>query len=109
MRSAVAEQHGFDEALVDQLGRTEPALDAAQRAAIDFATALISDPAGIGDVLRDRVRAHFTAEQIVELALDTMKWSYQKVPVALGTDDRIDPDRLTPLVFDADGNWVRPT
>ncbi len=78
-------------------------------AAIDFATALIDDPAGIAAELRERLHRHFTRDQIVELALDTMKWSYQKVAVALGTDLPIDPDRLTPLVFDDDGNWVRPT
>jgi len=38
-----------------------------------------------------------------------MKWSYQKVPVALGLDREVSPGQLTDLVFDDDGNWVRPT
>jgi hypothetical protein len=37
-----------------------------------------------------------------------MKWNYQKVPVALGTDPEVDPGRLSELVFDRDGHWVRP-
>ena len=32
-----------------------------------------------------------------------MKWNYQKVAVALGTDDEVTPGQLTDLVFDADG------
>jgi len=35
-----------------------------------------------------------------------MKWSYQKVPVALGTDVEVVSDELTDLVFGADGRWV---
>lgn len=31
-----------------------------------------------------------------------MKWSYQKVPVALGTNDEVKPGRLTDLAFDDD-------
>ncbi len=91
-----------------ELDRPEPALSDAQLAAVDFATALVSDPGGITPDLRRRLRTHFTPEQLRELALDTMKWSYQKVPVALGVDHPIDTERLTPLVFDEDGNWVRP-
>ena len=76
--------------------------------AIDFAKALMADPAGISDNLRDRLRQHYSNEQIIELALDVMKWSYQKVAVALGVDREVVPGQLTDLVFDGDGNWVRP-
>ncbi len=68
----------------------------------------MTDPAGISDDLRTRLRHHFVPDQIIELALDVMKWSYQKVPVALGVDQEVRPGRLTDLVFDDDGNWVRP-
>ncbi|MFN3258618.1 MAG: hypothetical protein ACE37B_23285 [Ilumatobacter sp.] len=70
---------------------------------------MIVDPAGITAELGDRLHQHFTTGQIVELALDVMKWSYQKVTVALGTDREIVPGQLTPLRFDDDGNWIRPT
>lgn len=69
---------------------------------------MIVDPAGITPELRDRLHTHFSTEQIVELALDVMKWSYQKVSVALGTDRELAPGQLTPLRFDDDGNWIRP-
>ena len=68
----------------------------------------MTDPGGIDDGLRDRLHDHYSHEQIVELALDVMKWSYQKVAVALGVDRPLSSDRLTDLVFDDDGNWVRP-
>jgi len=29
--------------------------------------------------------------------------------VALGTDVEVRPGELTPLMFDADGNWMRPS
>lgn len=69
----------------------------------------MSDPAGISDELRERLNAHYTPEQITELALDVMKWSYQKFAVALGLDRAIVDGELTDLVFDEAGHWVRPT
>ena len=108
MRSAVAKQHGLDEDLVAELGRQYPDLTDAQHAAVDFAHALMADPASIPDELRTRLADHFSREQRIELALDVMKWSYQKVAVALGVDREIVPGQLTDLVFDDDGNWVRP-
>ena len=68
----------------------------------------MADPAGISVELRTRLRSHYSTEQITELALDVMKWSYQKVAVALGVDREVVPGQLTDLVFDDDGNWVRP-
>ena len=48
-----------------------------------------------------------TVERIVEHTVDVMKWNYQKISVALGTDVEVRPGELTPLVFDDDGHWVR--
>lgn len=81
----------------------------AQKVALDFTDALIGSPYDIADELRARLHDHFEPDQIVEIALDVMKWSYQKVAVALGTDAEIRAGELTDLVFDDDGNWVRPT
>jgi hypothetical protein len=69
---------------------------------------MMSDPAAVPDDLRARLRDHFTDDQVIELALDTMKWSYQKFAVALCLDREIRPGQLTDLVFDEEGNWVRP-
>lgn len=105
---AVAKQHGLDEDLVAEAAKAAPDLTDAQLAALDFANALITDPANISVDLSQRLHRSFTKEQIIELALDVMKWSYQKVPVALGVDREVRPGELTDLVFDDDGNWVRP-
>ena len=78
-----------------------------RQVAIDFCDALITQPGAIGGDLRDRLRGHFSEPQIVELALDVMKWSYQKAAVALGTDPQIDEGELTDLVFDDNGDWIR--
>lgn len=77
--------------------------------ALELADALMADPAGVSPVLRARLHDHFSREQIIELSLDVLKWSYQKVAVALGVDREIVPGELTDLVFDNDGNWIRPT
>ncbi len=65
-------------------------------------------PGAIPDELRRRLHAHYSRSQIVELVLDVMKWSYQKVPVLLGIDAEIVPGQLVDLVFDETGAWVRP-
>lgn len=70
---------------------------------------MMSDPAGITDELRERLNEQFSPDQITELALDVMKWSYQKFAVALGLDRAIVEGELTDLVFDDDGHWIRPT
>ena len=75
---------------------------------LELADVLLSDPAGVSADLRERLARHFSREQIIELALDVMKWSYQKVPVALGLDAEVVPGALTDLVFDAEGRWLPP-
>jgi hypothetical protein len=85
---------------VAQITAPDPDLSESQLVALELADALMTDPGGVTDDLRTRIHERFTRAQMIELALDVMKWSYQKVPVALGTDD---------LVFDADGHWVRPS
>lgn len=68
----------------------------------------MTDPAGVTEELRERLARHLSRDQVIELALDVMKWSYQKVPVALGLDAEVVPGELTDLVFDRDGRWVPP-
>ena len=50
-----------------------------------------------------------SGEQIIEMTVDVMKWNYQKIPVALRTDVEVKPGELTPLHFDENGDWVRPS
>ena len=77
------------------------------RAALALADATMTQPSGLSDEVVDELRHHFTAEQLIELTLDVMKWNAQKVPVALGTDVWLKPGELSDLVFDEQGHWVR--
>lgn len=88
---------------------TSEVLTEAQKAALDLADALMTQPGELPPSLRRRLHQHFTREQIIELTLDVMKWNYQKVPVALGTDPEVVPGEIADLVFDEQGHWVRPT
>ena len=56
------------------------------KVALRFASAIVEWPRGITPELRRDLLHHFTPDQIVELALDTLKWSNQKIRVALGID-----------------------
>ena len=78
----------------------------AQEVALRLADALMTQPGSISAALREDLRRHYRPEQVLELTLDVMKWNYQKVSVALGTDEEVAPGRLTDLVFDADGSPV---
>ena len=83
-------------------------LPADHRAALALADALMTQPSSLTDAMIDDLHRHFTAEQLIELTLDVMKWNAQKVAVALGIDDWIRPGELSDLRFDEHGNWVRP-
>jgi hypothetical protein len=107
---AVAKDQGLDEDMVDKIARYEQSdLPDRYKAALRLADALMTQPGAIDATLRDELRRHFTDDQLVELTVDVMKWNYQKVPVALGTDPEVRPGELTDLVFDGRGHWVRPS
>ena len=84
-------------------------LEADHRAAVALADALMTRPGDIDESLVAELRRHFSPAQLLELTLDVMKWNAQKATVALGVDDEVRPGELTDLVFDVDGNWVRPS
>jgi alkylhydroperoxidase family enzyme len=107
LRLAVARQHGLDEAMAGEVDRYESS-DLAERhkVALRLADALMTLPGSISAELREQAEQHFSRDEILELTLDVMKWNYQKVAVALGTDAEVTPGQLTDLAFEADG---RPT
>ena len=70
------------------------------KAALRLADAYMTDPRSIGRELRARLEPHFSRGEIVELTMDILAWSKQKIPVALGLDAAIDPERLTLFAFD---------
>lgn len=78
-----------------------------QQVAVRLADALLSQPGSLPVELREDVHAHYSPEQVLELVLDVLKWSYQKVAVALATDAEVAPGRLTDLAFAADGTPLR--
>lgn len=104
LRLAVAKEHGLDEAMAEQVDHYESSeLADRHRVALRLADALMTLPGSISPTLRDEAYQHFSPEELLELTLDVMKWNYQKVSVALGTDDEVTPGQLTDLVFDANG------
>ena len=104
LRLAVARQQGLDDTMAAKVDRYEASdLVESHKVALRLADALMTLPGSISPELRDQAHRHFSAEQILELTLDVMKWNYQKVSVALGTDQEVRPGQLTDLRFDADG------
>jgi hypothetical protein len=107
---AVAKQEGLDEPTIEKVKSYESSdLSERHKVALRFADAIMTQPGSISDELRAQLFVHFTNEQIVEMTVDVMKWNYQKIPVSLRTDVEVRENELTPLIFDEQGNWVKPT
>ena len=85
--------------------RNDAGLDRPYSLAIRFATDLMTQPNAITKELLEELNEFFTVEQLIELSLDVMKWNYQKVSVALGTDKEIREGKLSELHFDKNGKW----
>ena len=80
-------------------------MEAHHAAAAAFATGLMTQPNSITQELLAELREFFSDDQLIELTLDVMKWNYQKVSVALGTDREIRDGELSELHFDENGKW----
>ena len=65
----------------------------------------MTQPNAITEELLMELRSFFSDDQLIELTLDVMKWNYQKVSVALGTDREIRDGELSELHFDENGKW----
>ncbi len=106
---AVAKDQGLDESTIAKIERYETHdFPEHHKVALRFADAMMTQPGQISDDLKQQLFQHFTRQQIIEMTVDVMKWNYQKLPVALGTDVEVAPGELTPLHFDENGNWVKP-
>jgi hypothetical protein len=107
---AVAKHEGLDEPTIEKVKSYESSdLSERHKVALRFADAVMTQPGQINDDLRAQLFVHFTNEQIVEMTVDIMKWNYQKIPVSLRNDFEVRENELTPLIFDEQGNWVKPT
>ena len=81
-------------------------LDPHQLAALALADALMTQPGDLGERDVADVRAHFSPDQLVEVTLKVMKFSTQKVMVALGVDFVLEPTRLAEVSWNRDGSFV---
>lgn len=106
VQSAIDE--GLDERAVAKIANYEASdLNERAKVALRFVDAMITQPAMLDTALRTALRAHFSDQQIAELACDVMKWSKQKVLVALRLEEP-SWDGTAILSFDASGEPLLP-
>ena len=107
VRLEAALEQGFDEEWGAKIDRWETSdLDERYKAALALTDAIIMAPHAIDPALRQRVRAHFSDAEIAEICLDVMKWSVQKVLVALRIEPAAADDHLSRLTFDEQGRFL---
>jgi hypothetical protein len=106
LRLGEALEAGLDETMADKIDRFEASdLDERIKVALRFTDAMLIFPGQVDPRLAASVRDAFSAEQIVELALDIMKWGQQKAQVTLRIE--VPPsDELSLLEFDQSGDAV---
>lgn len=97
----------LDETTIARLDQLEVS-DLPERAkvALRFAECIVGWPRGLNPALRADLYEHFSREEIVELALDVLAWSYQKVKVALGVD-ALNAESITSFEISGDGRVER--
>ncbi len=87
-RSARALDGGADEGLLDCTEHYETSdLDESRKVALRLTDAVITGPRSVDPPLVAQVQRWFSPEQVVELVMDVMRNSGQKVAVALAADD----------------------
>ena len=104
LRFSDALASGLDETLADKVDDYERSdLDEKLKVALRLTDAVILDPRSISPELAAQLREHFIDEQIAELLHDIVKWSFQKVLVALRLDVPV-REGLSELSFDINGD-----
>jgi alkylhydroperoxidase family enzyme len=103
---------GVDEAVASSVDRYEEStLEERAMVALRYVDAFISGPPAVEATLAVALRTHFTPAQVVELSLDIMKFSTQKIHVTLGVDVMpgvdVDSGAVTFFEFDGEGQPVR--
>jgi alkylhydroperoxidase family enzyme len=87
-RSVKALDAGADEAMFDKIDHYEDSdLVESHKVALRLVDAIITQPTEIDPALVAQVHEHFTPPQVIEIVLDVMRNSCQKVAVALAVDD----------------------
>lgn len=92
LRLNAAIDRGFDEGMVAQLDDVDNSdLTDAQKAAVRFARAFLTDPKGFDEADRTELLRHFDAEQVAELVLDLVRFRPgSKLTVAAGNEPAVD-------------------
>ena len=89
--------------------QTSDSLSDAQKVALRLHDAFLFHPGRVSAALRAEALAHFSAPQLVELALKFYFWSSNRPTVALGKlsgDAPHDRDRLTSFHYDDEGRYI---
>lgn len=107
LRTRAAMAAGGDEATYDKIDRfADSDLDERQRTALELTEAIVVRPGAIDPSVVERARAHFTDAELVELVLDVMRNSANKVAVAFGADAPNVADGLQLYDIGPDGGMV---
>jgi hypothetical protein len=107
LRTRAAMNAGGDESVYDQVdGFADSDLDDRQKTALHLTEAIIIRPDSLTDSVIARAHEHFTEAQLVELALDVMRNSANKVAVAFGADTPNVESGLQAYDIGPDGDMV---
>jgi hypothetical protein len=107
MRRAVARPADADDLMTLAVDFEEAAeFSERQKAAFRMHDAFLDHPAGFGAAGRAEILDHYSAAQVVELALKFFWWSTNRATVSIGGDRPHDPDRVTSFHYDEDGRYA---
>jgi hypothetical protein len=107
LRTRAAMNAGGDESVYDKVESfADSDLDDRQKTALAITEAIIIRPDSLDDAVVRRAREHFTDAQLVELVLDVMRNSANKVAVAFGADAPNVSEGLQAYDIGPDGDMV---
>ncbi len=107
VRQRDARESGVDAEMTAKIDFFEQSdLEERLKVALRYTDAFITQPAGAGPRLAADLLAHFSPAEVVELSLDIMKWSTQKIHVTLGLDlmAGVNVDSGAVILFDLDAS-----
>ena len=105
VRLEVDGSRAIDEDTAGLVARREAAaLPPSHAAAMRLADAMMTQPGWIDEELVQELHRHFTDDELLEMSLDVMKFSHQKIKVSLGLDEPMRPDgSLVDFAIDDEG------
>ena len=101
VRSAVAGQQGFDDAMEAKIESFEKSdLPERIKVALRLTDAWLYAPDRVPAALRAEIRRHYTPQQITEMLLAVWKWSQNKMMTSLGMAPAVNTEKKTLFAFD---------